>query len=88
MQDKIITLKTASKSFPNMEKFIYFSVTLTNQNCMHIKIKWIIFMECVLPFPYLILPHFLSQDIKIELHETIILSFVLHGCRAWSLILW
>jgi hypothetical protein len=82
MQNKIITLKTASKSFPNMEMFTYFSVTLTNQNCMHIKIKWIVFMECVLPFPYLIL-HFLFQDIKIELHETVILSLVLHGCRIW-----
>ena len=88
MQDKFTTLKTASKSFQNMEKFTYFSMTLTNQNCMHVKIKWITFMECFLPFPYLMLPYFLSKDIKIELHGTIILSLVLHGCRTWSLKLW
>ena len=67
-----------------MEKFTYFNATLTNQNCMHIKIKWIKFMECFLPFPCPIL-HFLSQDFKIKLHESIILSFVRskYGRKKW-----
>jgi hypothetical protein len=49
-QDKIITLKTANKSFQSMAKFTYLEVVLTNENCTHVKVKQIKSWECALPF--------------------------------------
>ena len=33
-----------------MVNFIYLVVTLANQNCMHVKRKWVKLKECFLPF--------------------------------------
>ena len=36
----------------------------------------------------LLSPRFLSKNLKIKIHRTIILPVVLYGCETWSLTLW
>jgi hypothetical protein len=40
---------------------------------------------CYYLVQYLLSSHFISKNLKIKIHETVILPVVLNGCETWSL---
>jgi hypothetical protein len=63
--------------------------TSTNQNSIQEEIKSILKSgnACYYLVQILLSSSLISKNLKIKIHITIILPFVLHGCETWSLIL-
>jgi hypothetical protein len=76
-------MKTDNSSFERVEGFKYFGTTLTNQE--QIKSKLMSGNDCCHLVQNLLSSGFLSKNLKIKIHKTIILPFVLYGCETWSL---
>jgi hypothetical protein len=82
------SIKIANRSFEDVERFKHLRTTLTDQNCMHERIKSRLnwgnacyhsvqsFLSCLL-----------SRNLKVKIYKTIILPVVLYGCETWSLTL-
>jgi hypothetical protein len=82
-------ITVANKYFENVMKFKYLGMILTNQNCLHGKIKsrlnsWNAFYHAV---QNLLSSHLLSKNVNIKIYRTIILPVVLYGCETLSLTL-
>jgi hypothetical protein len=67
----------------------YLGTTLTDQNCMHEKIKSRLISgnACYHSDQSLLSSRLLSRTVKVKIHKTIILPVVLYGCETWSLAL-
>jgi hypothetical protein len=78
-------VKIADRCFEYVAKFRYLGMTITNQNLIQEEIKE---TECLLPFSP---EHFVFSSavkkVKLRIHDTIILSVVLHRCETWFLTL-
>ena len=72
-----------------MIQFKYLGVTLTNQNSIHEenKSRSKSGNVCCDSVQNLLSSSVVSNNIKINVHRTIILPFVLFGCEAWSVTL-
>jgi hypothetical protein len=83
------SIKIAKRSFEHVAKFIYLGTTLTDQNCMHIEIKSRLNSGnvCCHSVQSLLFAHLLSRNVKVKIHKTMILPFVLYDCETWSLTL-
>jgi len=67
----------------------YLGTTITNTNCIHEKSKSRLNSES---FYYhsgqnFFSSHLLPRNLQTKIYKTIILSFVLYGCKTWSLTL-
>jgi hypothetical protein len=69
-------IKTATKSFENVAKFIGLRTTLTNKNRMHEKIKSILNSGNAWYYTVqnLLSSHFLSKTMKIKIYITIVVT--------------
>ena len=79
-----------NNSFQRVEQFKYLGITLTNQNSIEErKIKSNLKSEnaCYHSVQNLLSSISLSQNTKIKVYRTIILSVALYGCETWSLTL-
>jgi hypothetical protein len=83
------SIKIANRSFEDVVKFRYLGTTLTDQNHMHEEIKSRLNSgnACYHSVQSLLSSRLLSRNLKVKIHETIILPVVLYGCETWSLTL-
>jgi hypothetical protein len=67
----------------------YLRTTLTDENCMHEKIKSRLNSgnACYHSVQSLLSSHLLSRNVKVKIYKTITLPVVLYGCETWSLAL-
>jgi hypothetical protein len=82
-------IKIAKRSFEIVAEFRYLGTTVTNQNLIQEQIKRRLNSgnACYHSVQNLLPSRLLSKDVKIRIHETIILPVVLYGCETWSLTL-
>jgi hypothetical protein len=83
------SIKIENRSFEDVVEFIYLRTTLTEQNWMHEEINSRLCSgnACYHSFQSLLSSRLLFRNLKVKIYKTIILSFVLYGCGAWSLTL-
>jgi hypothetical protein len=83
------SIKIANRSFEDVAEFRYPGTTLTDQNCMHEKIKSRLNSgnSCYRSVQSLLSSRLLSRNLKVKIYKNIILPVVLYGCETWSLIL-
>jgi len=76
-------------SFEGMEGFKYLGATLSNKNSIQAEIKSSLKSgnACYHSVQNVLSSSSLSNNKKIKIYRTIILSFVLYGCETWSLTL-
>jgi hypothetical protein len=70
-------------------KFKYLGTTLTDQNCMHEKMKSRLNSgnACHHSVQSLLSSRLKFRNLKVKIYKTIILPVVLYGCETWSLTL-
>ena len=78
-------IKTDNCSFERVELFKYLGTTLMNQNSVQEEIKSRLNSRntCYHSVQNLLSSSLPSKNIKIKIHKTIILPFVLYGCETW-----
>jgi hypothetical protein len=74
--------KTTNRSFRNVSQFKYLEPTVTNQNLIHEKIKWILNSGnvCYRSVQNLLSSRLLSKNVKVRIYKTIILPVVQYEC--------
>jgi hypothetical protein len=84
-----LDIKVANRSFENVSQFQYLGTTVTNQNVIQEEIKRRLNSgsACYHSVQNLLCFRLLSENIKIAIYKTIILSVVLYGCNTLSLTL-
>ena len=82
-------LKIGNKSFETVEQCTYLGTIPTNQNSIHEEIKSRLKSgnACYHSGRKHLSSSLLSNKVKIKIHRTTVLSFVLYGCKTWSLTL-
>jgi len=82
------SMETDYSSFERAEEFKYLVTTLTDQNSIQeeMKSRLISGNACCHSVKNLLSSSFLSENIEIKIHRTIILPVVLYGCETWLLI--
>jgi hypothetical protein len=78
---------TTNRSFENVPQFKYLAMTVTNQNLIYEEIKRRLNLgsACYHSVQNFLSSYVLSQNVKIRIYRTIILTVVLNGCETWSL---
>jgi len=83
------SMKIDNSSIERVEEFKYLGTTLTNQNSIQkeIKSRSKLGNACYYSVQNLLSSSLLFKNLKIKIYRTMILPFVLYGCKTWSLIL-
>jgi hypothetical protein len=81
--------KMANKSFENVVKFIYFGMTIMNQNCIREEIRSRLMLgnACYHLVQDILAFSLLYKNINVKIHRPLILPVSLYGCKTWSLTL-
>jgi hypothetical protein len=79
----------ANISVENVSQLKYLETRVTNQNLIQKEIKRRLNSEntCYHSVQNLLSSRLLSKNVKIRIHNTVILPVVLYGCQTWSLTL-
>jgi hypothetical protein len=82
-------IKILSRFFENVLRFLYFGMTVSNQNLIHREIKGRLNSgnACYHSVQSLLSYCLISRNVKIRTYKTIIMPVVLCGCETWSLTL-
>jgi len=82
-------IKIDNISFQRVEKLRYLGTTLRNQNSMQEEMKNRLKSgnACYHSVQNFLSSSFLSRNVKVKIHRTIILPVVVYGCETWSLTL-
>jgi hypothetical protein len=87
MQAKI-EINIGNRSFENGPQFKYLGTTITNQNLIQEEIRRLnAGNACYHSVQNLLFSCLLPNNLKIRIHDAIILPVVLYGCETWSVIL-
>jgi hypothetical protein len=86
---KSLHIKRTNRPLENVAQFKYFTITVTNLNLIHEKMKRGLNSGnvCYHSVENMLSSHVLYKNIKIRIYRTIILPMVLYGCKTWFLTL-
>jgi hypothetical protein len=82
-------IRIANESFENVSKFRYLGMMLENQNDIHDEIKSRLNSgnACYYSVQNLLSSHLILKNLKFKIYKTVILPFVLYGCKTCCLTL-